>query len=46
MIVALHIFAGTVCLITGLLAIMMRKKRGPHTIYGEIYHGSACLEPV
>ncbi|MED1787183.1 DUF2306 domain-containing protein [Brevibacillus laterosporus] len=38
--IALHILAGTVCLLTGLLAIIMRKKRGFHTIYGEIYHGS------
>ncbi|MGG0756666.1 DUF2306 domain-containing protein [Brevibacillus laterosporus] len=38
--IALHILAGTACLLTGLLAIIMRKKRGLHTIYGEIYHGS------
>ncbi|QOS97727.1 DUF2306 domain-containing protein [Brevibacterium sp. JNUCC-42] len=43
MIIALHIVAGIVCLITGLLAIMMRKKRDPHTIYGEIYHGSYAV---
>lgn len=36
----LHILAGTVCLITGLISIRSNKKKGVHTIYGEIYHGS------
>lgn len=36
----IHIFSGVVCLLTGLLAGMAKKKKGLHTIVGEIYHGS------
>ncbi|PLS15425.1 DUF2306 domain-containing protein [Bacillus sp. M6-12] len=36
----IHILAGTVCLITGLVAIRSKKKQGNHTKYGEIYHYS------
>lgn len=35
-----HIVSGTVCLIVGLLAAASRKRRGKHTRFGEIYHGS------
>ena len=29
-----------ICLLTGLLAGLSKKKRGNHTVFGEIYHGS------
>lgn len=29
-----------ICLISGLFAILSKKKRGKHTIFGEIYHWS------
>ena len=29
-----------ICLLTGLLAGFSKKRRGKHTIFGEIYHGS------
>ncbi|WP_199621881.1 DUF2306 domain-containing protein [Paenibacillus alkalitolerans] len=33
-----HIAAGTVCLITGALAASARKRKGAHTLAGEVYH--------
>lgn len=33
-----HIGAGTICLITGALASFVRKQKGIHTITGEVYH--------
>lgn len=35
----IHIMAGTVCLLTGIMASNVRKKRGTHTLIGEVYHG-------
>jgi hypothetical protein len=35
-----HIIAGMVCLLTGLLAGLSKKRKGKHTAFGEIYHGS------
>ncbi|TMW71047.1 DUF2306 domain-containing protein [Alteribacter natronophilus] len=35
-----HIAAGTICLISGLMAMSFRKKRGRHSVSGEIYHGA------
>ncbi|MBD1382926.1 DUF2306 domain-containing protein [Metabacillus arenae] len=35
----IHIIAGTVCLVTGAFASVVRKRYGKHTITGEIYHG-------
>src|SRR5699024_3095595 len=35
-----HIITGSICLISGLSAMTARKKRGRHTISGDIYHGS------
>ena len=29
-----------ICLISGLFAMLSKKKRGKHTIFGEIYHWS------
>jgi len=39
----IHIITGIICLITGLLAGFSKKRRGKHTFYGEIYHGSYVL---
>ncbi|MBP0726156.1 DUF2306 domain-containing protein [Bacillus sp. RG28] len=39
----LHIITGIICLITGLLAGFSKKRRGKHSFYGEIYHGSYFL---
>ena len=36
----IHIFAGTICLISGIGAMSSKKKRGKHTNWGEIYHGA------
>ncbi|KIL39406.1 alcohol dehydrogenase [Gordoniibacillus kamchatkensis] len=37
---ALHIAAGCLCLVTGLIAMASRKRKGRHTAAGELYHGS------
>lgn len=37
---AVHIAAGTICLVTGLVALAVGKRRGLHTAVGEVYHGS------
>jgi vacuolar-type H+-ATPase subunit I/STV1 len=39
----IHIVTGAICLITGLLAGFSKKRRGKHSFYGEIYHGSYVL---
>ncbi|HSO56973.1 MAG TPA: DUF2306 domain-containing protein [Paenisporosarcina sp.] len=36
----IHIITGMICLLTGLLAGLSKKRRGKHTVIGEIYHGS------
>lgn len=36
----IHILAGVICLITGFLAIISKKRKGKHTVNGEIYHFS------
>jgi hypothetical protein len=36
---ALHIAAGCLCLLSGAIAILSKKRRGRHTIAGELYHG-------
>lgn len=36
----LHIASGALCLLVGLMGIFAKKRRGNHTILGEIYHGS------
>jgi len=33
-----HILAGFVCLISGLFAMFAKKKKGKHTLAGELYH--------
>lgn len=33
-----HIAAGCVCLISGILAMTSKKRKGRHTVSGEIYH--------
>ncbi|WP_028548590.1 hypothetical protein [Paenibacillus sp. UNC451MF] len=38
LILILHIVAGTVCLITGAVSALVRKRKGWHTVFGEIYH--------
>lgn len=35
-----HILTGIICLIIGLFAMSSKKKKGKHTIAGEIYHFS------
>jgi len=36
----IHILFGTICLITGIVAMVAQKKKGKHTEWGEIYHAS------
>ncbi|MFC2949180.1 DUF2306 domain-containing protein [Virgibacillus sediminis] len=38
-----HILTGTICLISGIFAMSSKKKRGKHTVSGEIYHWSYVL---
>jgi hypothetical protein len=38
-----HIITGTICLISGIFAMSSKKKRGKHTVSGEIYHWSYVL---
>lgn len=40
---AIHILTGVICLISGIFAMSSKKKRGKHTIAGEIYHWSYVL---
>jgi cobalamin synthase len=35
-----HIVAGAMCLVTGLVAGFAPKRKGRHTRFGEVYHGS------
>ncbi|MFE4349345.1 DUF2306 domain-containing protein [Peribacillus butanolivorans] len=35
----IHIIAGSVCLLTGAIASIAKKKKGNHTTIGEVYHG-------
>jgi hypothetical protein len=39
----LHIVAGTICLFTGAIAFSVRKRRGSHTGFGEVYHASCVV---
>lgn len=36
----IHILAGTICLISGIVAMSAKKKKGKHTKIGDIYHFS------
>lgn len=36
----IHIISGIVCLVTGIFAMSAKKRKGTHTLAGEIYHGS------
>lgn len=38
-----HILTGTICLISGVFAMSSKKKRGKHSVFGEIYHWSYVL---
>jgi hypothetical protein len=38
-----HIFTGAICLISGIIAMSSKKKKGKHSISGEIYHWSYVL---
>lgn len=40
---AVHIAAGSVCLLAGALSAWARKRKGLHTVVGEVYHGSYVL---
>lgn len=33
-----HIISGMICIIVGAMAAGVRKRKGKHTLYGEIYH--------
>lgn len=35
----IHTIAGSVCLLTGAIASIVKKKKGNHTMIGEVYHG-------
>ncbi|WP_209121096.1 DUF2306 domain-containing protein [Alkalihalobacillus sp. BA299] len=35
-----HIITGVICLVSGVFAMSSRKKKGIHTVSGEIYHWS------
>ncbi|MFC5450928.1 DUF2306 domain-containing protein [Paenibacillus aestuarii] len=35
-----HICTGVICLISGIFAFSSKKKKGRHSVSGEIYHGS------
>lgn len=34
----IHILTGILCLITGVFAMIAKKRRGKHTRFGQIYH--------
>ncbi|WP_102348435.1 DUF2306 domain-containing protein [Bacillus sp. Marseille-P3661] len=38
-----HIATGFICLISGIFAMSAKKKKGKHTVSGEIYHWSYVL---
>ncbi|MGD6960130.1 DUF2306 domain-containing protein [Rossellomorea aquimaris] len=38
-----HIVTGVICLISGVIAMSSKKKRGKHTYSGEIYHWAYVL---
>jgi hypothetical protein len=40
---SIHIISGFICLMTGLIAGIARKKKGLHTITGEVYHGAYVI---
>ncbi|WP_270180905.1 DUF2306 domain-containing protein [Alkalihalobacillus sp. CinArs1] len=40
---AVHILAGTICLITGIGAMVFKKRKGKHTNVGQVYHASYVL---
>ncbi|MFC5528332.1 DUF2306 domain-containing protein [Cohnella yongneupensis] len=39
----IHIISGLICLITGGISIASRKRKGMHTLFGEIYHAFFVL---
>ncbi|WP_256218480.1 DUF2306 domain-containing protein [Bacillus sp. MUM 116] len=39
----IHIVTGAVCLVSGLFAMFAKKRKGRHTVAGEIYHGAYVL---
>ena len=42
-IVALHVFAGLVCVIAGALAMLSRKQSGRHPLTGTVYYGALAI---
>ncbi len=40
MFLVIHIVTGFICLVFGVFAMSSRKKKGKHTLFGEIYHWS------
>lgn len=41
--IAIHVAAGLVCAIAGLLAMLSRKARGHHPSAGTVYYWSLCV---
>ncbi|WP_456279492.1 DUF2306 domain-containing protein [Bacillus sp. AK128] len=39
----IHIVTGLICLISGIFAMSYKKRKGKHTVAGEIYHASYVL---
>lgn len=39
----IHIIAGSICLLTGAVAAFARKRKGNHTLFGEVYHANYAI---
>ncbi|MFD0681232.1 MULTISPECIES: DUF2306 domain-containing protein [unclassified Paenibacillus] len=39
----IHLLTGIICLVSGLFAMFSKKKKGKHTLSGEIYHCSYVI---
>jgi hypothetical protein len=42
-VLAVHVLAGALCVITGAAAAFARKRRGPHPLAGRVYYGSLVV---
>ncbi|QYR19214.1 DUF2306 domain-containing protein [Paenibacillus sp. sptzw28] len=38
LVLLIHVTTGSTCLVTGLIAMLSKKKKGRHTVSGEVYH--------
>ncbi|WAH38786.1 DUF2306 domain-containing protein [Alicyclobacillus dauci] len=41
--IIVHIVSGTCCLVMGAVALLARKRRGKHTVWGEAYHATYVI---